>query len=90
MSKKPEPIIKKYIFSADEYEALQKVEVALIAFEQAVMGMQVNKDIILHRAYRRCGIGEREGFTRSISYNLTTNQITVTYTPKDEVTPEAK
>ena len=89
MSRKSELVIKKYTFSKEENEFLQKIEMGLIAFEQAVMGMQLNKNIILGRAYNRCGIGEKDGFTKSITYNLSSNEITVTYTPKnDEVEPK--
>jgi len=88
--KKPEPITKKYTFSTDERDTLQNVELGLISFEQAVMGMQMNKRMILERAYRRCAIGEKDGFTRSITYNLGTSEIIVTYTPKNEIEAKSK
>ena len=87
MGKSQDPIVKRYSFSTDERESLAKLEMGLISFEQAIMGMQLNKNIILQRAYRRCGIDSkgREGYDQRVGYNLETNEITVTLTPKDEV-----
>ena len=90
MGGKLQPIVKKYTFSKDEQDALAKVEMGLIAFEQAIMGMEMNKNILLRRAYSRCGIEEnaQEGYNRTITYDLETSEITVNLTPKDEVEPK--
>lgn len=86
MGKKNEPVVKKYSFSKNEMEELRKVEYGMVAFEQAVMGMQMTKRMMLQNAYQRCGIAPKapEWFERSINYNLETGDIQVTLTPKKE------
>jgi len=86
LGKKQEVIIKEYTFSTEERDTLEKLEIGLISFEQAVMGMQLNKNMFLQTAYRRCGIEDkpREGFDRTVRYNLRTAKITVTLTPKEK------
>jgi len=53
--------------------------------------MEMNKNILLRRAYSRCGIEEnaQEGYNRTITYDLETSEITVNLTSKDEVEPKA-
>ena len=80
--KKKEEIVKKYSLSEQERNILQEIDVGLMTFRQAVNGMMTNKEMILRSVYKRVGIeGEREGYTKNISYNAGRGEIVVTYTP---------
>jgi hypothetical protein len=82
------PIVKKYSFEKIELEDLTEINLGIVTFNRAIAGMRVNEEYVLSMAYKRCGIEEtREGYDRSIIYNLKENRITVTWTPKP---PEKK
>ena len=76
-------IVKKYTFTKEEMKALQNLEIGIIAQSAAVNGMQVMKSGLLKSIYQRLGIdGEpKKGYSKSIQYNLSANQIVHTQSP---------
>jgi len=81
--KKTQEIVKRFTFSKEELTRLQDIEFGMISFRTALDGMQTNKYITLQQVYKRLGIdGERDGYTRNISFNLGTNEVVCTDRPK--------
>jgi len=80
------PIIKKFTFSVEERNRLRDLEIGIIASNAQLDGMQIYKNALLGGVYKRLGIdGEaKKGFSKSITYNIGVNEITLTETPVKE------
>jgi hypothetical protein len=84
--KKDKDIVKKFNFSKEELNMLQDLEIGITASRAQLDGMQVYKNGALSVAYKRLGIDDeaKKGYTKSIRYNLHTNEIVYTESPINE------
>ena len=76
-------IVKKYTFTKEEREKLQNIEIGMINAEATMTGLHMFKNVFLGGVYKRLGIeGEaKKGYSKSIQYNLSANQIVHTQSP---------
>lgn len=78
--KKLDKITKKFTFANDERDRLRDIQIGLSASQAQMDGMHIWKNIILEGVYKRLGIdGEaKKGYSKSITYNLSANEIIYT------------
>lgn len=81
--KKQQNLVKKFTFSKEEHNKLQNIQIGMINAEATLDGLNIYKNVLLQGVYKRCGIdGEpRIGYSKSIQYNLSQNEIVYTELP---------
>lgn len=76
-------ITKKYTFSSDEVNQLKDIQVGLVSANATVNGLNIYKNVLLDKVFKRCEIDgdPKKGNTKSITYNLSKNEILYTEEP---------
>lgn len=76
-------ITHKYTFSKEERNKLLDVQAGLVISNAQINGLQIYKSVILEEVYKRLKLNAepKEGFTKTIEYNLGDNEIIHTETP---------
>lgn len=82
MGKPKQDIVKHFTFRKEDKDKLQNIQIGIINAEATLDGLNIYKNVILGQTYKRLGIDgdPRKGYSKSIRYNLTRNEIVYTET----------
>ena len=81
-------IEKKFTFSEQERNKLRDVQAGIVIGEAQLDGLHIYKNVFLEGVYRRLGINgdPKKGNSKSITYNLSKNEILYTEEPIKDLT----